>query len=152
MKRKLRSFTIAFTAFLTIMMPQSLFASESTLQTWNTHPGGLVFPTGCPLGDGPQYQGFSPGIGRLVKEPKQKERISFNPIAISRNATTFCNAQISGQAICQNACRQLWVGDPKGTGNSVDDPEAFKKCTKICPGVPTFHRTKGSVENKAFIH
>lgn len=150
MKKMLRSFAGAFATLLALNASQSAFAMAPSLRAYAKRPGNFVLPTGCPRGEGPQYQRFSPSLGRIVKVDG-KAWVDFNPIAISRRAAFLCNAQISGQAICRNACSQLWIGDLKGTGNKVDDPTAFARCSQKCVGVPTFSRPKGAVENKAFI-
>lgn len=150
MKQRLRSFAPACAVLLTFTAAQSAWAKPSTLGAFGKRPAGLALPTGCPLGDGPQYQRFSPSLGRVV-QVGDKQWVDFNPIAISKRAALLCNAKISGTAICQNACTQLWRADLKGTGNAVNDEAQFQNCTKRCAGVPTFSRTKGTVENPAFI-
>ena len=150
MKKMLRSFVGAFATLLTLNASQSAFAAEPSLRAYGNHAGSLALPTGCPRAAGPQYQRFSPALGRIVRA-RGKAWVDFKPEEISRVASVICNAKISGTAICQNACRQLWTSGTKGTGNAVDDTSAYAKCVKGCNNVPTFSRPKGPVESRAFI-
>lgn len=67
MKQRLRSFARACAVLLTFTATQSAWATPSTLGAFGKRPAGLALPTGCPLGDGPQYQRFSPSLGRVVQ-------------------------------------------------------------------------------------
>ncbi len=150
MKRMLSALSLAFTTSLSFCLVQTAWAQRNGPKTYATHQGGLLLPTGCPLGAGDQYQDVSPELGRIVTVG-EKTWVDFNPVALSRRAADICHAQISGQGLCQNACGQLWVRDLIGTRNKIDDPAEFAKCIQKCPGVPTFSRPKGAVENETVI-
>ena len=152
MKSMLRPIAYALAASLALPASCHAFAAERAsgppVRTYAKRPSSISMPTGCAPGEGPQYQSFSPALGRIVREARGV-RVDFNPTAIARRAALVCTSDLSGQATCQHACAQLWVAKPQSTGNRIDDPQEYAQCVKSCPGVPTFARVKpGKVEKQ----
>jgi len=116
---------------------------------------GIVLPTGCARGFGPQYRSFDPELGEIFTISGDTF-VVFNPAKTCEAAASVCASQLSGTSCCKNACMQQHSGhkvgqvtfkegvaffadgtfDPTGIG-AIFDPEGFSKCEAKCVLVPT---------------
>jgi hypothetical protein len=106
-------------------------------RTYPTRPNVTALPTGCVIGEAPQYQAFTPSLGRAIVQNGKVLRTDFNPVAVCRRAAALCSTFVSGQSCCTNACRQQHSDVRKNL-----DESAFVKCTVRCARVPTFSKVK----------
>jgi|GEM_PF-3246829 len=118
---------------------------------------GIVLPTGCARGYGPQYRSFDPKFGRILKISGDTF-VVFETVSTCAAAANICSSQLSGTSCCKNACLQQHSGrtvgnvtikygvarfadgkyDPTGIG-AVFDPSGYRQCEAGCARVPTVH-------------